>query len=366
MSGSEFNGKRLAIARHRAALTKKELALKIGVDPRAISGFEAGEYEPAPDNVEKMVGVLRYPAAYFYGDDLDTPDPMGVSFRSMSKMSARQRDAAIAAGAIAFAVGEWVEQRFNLPDPDLLDLRDIAPEMGAMSLRQYWGLGLLPIKNMIHLLEAKGVRVFSLAENCREVDAYSLWRDGRPYVFVNMTKSAERRRYDVGHELAHLVLHKHASPNGLEAEKEADAFASAFLMPAASVKTIGRIPASLDIILQLKKKWTVSAAAMTYRLHKLALLSDWNYRALFIEMQRRGYLQNEPNEARAETSQVWQKVFAALRDEGFGLESIADDLQFPANEVVKLVFGLVTIGLPSLSAGGTSPNHKPPTLKLVI
>jgi Zn-dependent peptidase ImmA (M78 family)/transcriptional regulator with XRE-family HTH domain len=360
-----FNGGRLAIARQRNGLTKKELALKIGVDPRAISGFEASEYDPFPENVQRMANALRYPVAYFYGDDLEVPDPTGVSFRSMSKMSARQRDAAIAAGAIAFAVGEWVENRFNLPSPDLMDLRGISPEMAAMSLRQYWGLGALPVKNIVHLLEAKGVRVFSLAENCRELDAYSVWRDGRPYAFINITKSSERRRYDLSHELGHLVLHKHASPNGLEAEKEANAFASAFLMPADSIKSIGKIPASLDLIMQLKKRWIVSAAAMTYRLHELSLLSDWNHRALFIEMQRRGYLQNEPNESRAETSQVWQKVFAALRDDGLGLESIADDLQLPTDEVVKLVFGLVTIGLPSLGAGIGSANRKPPALKLV-
>jgi hypothetical protein len=39
-------------------------------------------------------------------------------------------------------------------------------------VRQAWGLGELPIKNMVHLLESKGVRVYSLAIDAVEVDAF--------------------------------------------------------------------------------------------------------------------------------------------------------------------------------------------------
>ncbi len=113
-----------------------------------------------------------------------------------------------------------------------------------------------------HLLESRGVRVFSLAENCAEVDAYSVWRGPRPFVFLNVGKSGERRRFDAAHELAHLVLHRHAAPNGTEAEKDAHAFASAFLMPSASMKAIGRVVPNLGFIIEQKKRWIVSASAM--------------------------------------------------------------------------------------------------------
>jgi Zn-dependent peptidase ImmA (M78 family) len=211
---------------------------------------------------------------------------------------------------------------------------------------------------MIHLLEAKGVRVFSLAENAVEVDAYSVWRGKRPCVFLNTIKSCERRRFDAAHELGHLVLHKHAAPVGIEAEKEANAFASAFLMPAASMKTLGRIT-SIDQLIEAKRKWIVSVAAMAYRLHDLRLMTDWNYHMLCVEMSRRKYRTNEPFGARPETSQVWQKVFAERRKDGRGLQELADTLLVPAEELVKLVFGLVTVGIPSSNSisGGvrTSP-----------
>ncbi|WP_419757134.1 ImmA/IrrE family metallo-endopeptidase [Teredinibacter turnerae] len=56
-----------------------------------------------------------------------------------------------------------------------------------------------------------------------------------PFVFLNTKKTAERCRFDAAHELGHLVMHCHGAPQGQEAEKEANAFASAFLMPRRSV-----------------------------------------------------------------------------------------------------------------------------------
>jgi Zn-dependent peptidase ImmA (M78 family)/DNA-binding XRE family transcriptional regulator len=353
-----FNRKRLTVARQRALLTKTELARKIAVEPRAISGFEAGEYPPSDENIDRIARVLCFPREFFLADDLDIPTPEGVSFRSMEKMTARQRDAAISAGAIAYLLIDWVEREFDLPEVDIPDLREDEPEIAAIALRQHWGLGERPIKNMVHLLEAKGIRVCSLVENCLAVDAYSVWRGKRPCVFLNLGKSAERRRFDAAHELGHLVLHKHAAPSGIEAEKEANAFASAFLMPAASMKAISRVT-SLNQVIDTKRKWNVSVAAMTYRLHELGIMSKWTYQTLYMEISRRGYRASEPYESRPETSVVWKKVFDDLRKDNLGIQGLAAKLLVPAEELVKLVFGLVTIGIPSGTAGPSGAKRTP-------
>ena len=350
-----LNRLRLSVARQRALLTKKELAARIGVDARTVSGYEAGQYVPSDEVVTKIARALRYPKEFFLADDIDVPSQDGVSFRSLTRMTSRQRDAAIAAGAIGYLLSDWVESEFELPAVNLPDLREDSPETAAMSLRHYWELGETPVKNIIHLLESKGVRVFSLAENAVEVDAYSVWRGKRPCIFLNTGKSSERRRFDAAHELAHLVLHKHAGSVGLEAEKEANSFASAFLMPLASMKTFGRVT-SVDQLISLKRKWIVSVAALAYRLHDLRLMSDWNYHMICAEIARRGYRTSEPFEARPETSQVWQKVFSELRKEGRGVQALADRLLVPADEISKLVFGLVTVGLPqNVGVARTAP-----------
>ncbi|MFD5989626.1 ImmA/IrrE family metallo-endopeptidase [Streptomyces cyaneofuscatus] len=66
----------------------------------------------------------------------------------------------------------------------------------------------------------------------------------------------------------------HASEHacsGPEAERRANAFASAFLMPRASV--LGRIPSGTHVeqIIRGKRIWKVSAMALTYRLRDLRL-----------------------------------------------------------------------------------------------
>ncbi|MER9006383.1 ImmA/IrrE family metallo-endopeptidase [Mesorhizobium sp. M0862] len=342
-----FNKSRLKVARQRAGLTMRELASRVGIEPRTVTGYEAGEYLPSDDVARKFARVLGFALEFFMADDLDIPLVEGVSFRSMSKMTARQRDGAIAAGAVAFLLSDWLDGEFDLPDADLPDMREELPQTAAAGLRDYWGLGNRPIKNTVHLLELKGVRVFSLGEDGKEVDAYSLWRGARPYVFLNTQKSAERSRFDAAHELGHLVLHKHASPNGLEAEKQANEFAAAFLMPEAPLRAVGRV-SGLPKVVQLKQEWSVSVAAMAYRLHEIGLLTKWNYQQIFVEISRRGWRTAEPSPIRREQSQIWQKVLSEVRrDEQLGLVGLSQLLSLPEAELAKLLFGLVTVGVPS-------------------
>ena len=63
------------------------------------------------------------------------------------------------------------------------------------------------VGNLIHLLEAHGVRIYSLTHENTDLDAFSLYWHGQPFMFLGTEKSAERSRFDAAHELAHLVLH---------------------------------------------------------------------------------------------------------------------------------------------------------------
>ncbi|MCY0853209.1 ImmA/IrrE family metallo-endopeptidase [Cupriavidus sp. D39] len=182
-----------------------------------------------------------------------------VSFRKLSKMTDGMKACAFAAGAIAFKVNQWIEDRFSLPQADLPDLCDLSPEEAAATLRRAWGLGNAPIPNMVHLLESKGIRVFSLTEETREVDAFCTWYEGKPFVFLNTIKSAERSRFDAAHELGHLVRDiytmQHGQSHGPEMERQADAFASAFLMPKESVAANQPPTYTTKYLMRLKHYW---------------------------------------------------------------------------------------------------------------
>jgi Zn-dependent peptidase ImmA (M78 family)/DNA-binding XRE family transcriptional regulator len=327
-------------------MNKTALAKRVGVDLRSISAFESGEFEPSPETMARIVDVLDFPVGFFSGDDLHEPSSTSVSFRSLARKTASNRDAALASGALAIRLNDWLEERFTLPASNLPDLREEDPETAAMTLRNQWGLGERPVRNIVHLLESKGIRVFSMAEDTTEIDAFSYWRETTPFVFLNTMKSAERSRFDAAHELGHLVLHRHANPQGKEVEHEANRFASAFLMPRGSVFAHAPIFPSLATLIKLKRHWIVSVAAVAYRLHSLGLLSDWHYRSLCIEMAQRGYRTNEPVSERPEMSLVLKKIFQALKDDGMNRFDLARELQYNVQEIDKVVFGLVLTCLP--------------------
>lgn len=338
-----FTPSRLTLARKRRGLTKLALADAIGVSDRMVSFYETGSKGPSPETLARIVATLRFPVQFFSGDDLDDSLLASASFRALRSMTAAQRDAAYAAGVLALHLGKWIGQRFLLPTPQIPDLRAFGlMDAAAQALRAEWKLGELPIRNMVHLLEARGVRVFSLPADSERVDAFSAWHGDIPYVFVNTSKTAERIRFDLAHELGHLALHQHGKPLGRRAEEEADAFAAAFLMPRGSVLAHGPRNPSLGIVVQHKKRWGVSAAALIHRLHAVGLASAWTYRGLYIELAKRG-VTYEPEPMQREASQVLAKVLAALRADGLGYSAIARDLALSVEDLSALMFGLAIV-----------------------
>jgi len=347
---AQFNPTRLRLARKRRGFTQTAFARRMELDRRSVTAFESGEFPPSERTIEKIAAVLEFPREFFFGDDLDEPLPQVASFRSLSKMSAITRDMALAEGAIALHLSGWLEREFKLPKPAIPDLSreinpDSTPEAAAATLRQLWGLGERPIKSMVHLLESKGVRIFALSTPSLAVDAFAMWRESTPLIFLNTQKSSERSRFDTAHELGHLVLHRHVEPQGEPSEREANDFASALLMPRASMFAYEWKTPTLTTLIKVKKHWGVSLAALAYRLHALGLLSDWHYRQLYVEMNKRGYKESEPDSAPRESSLVFRKVFEELRGEGSGKADIARSLAIPMADLDNLILGLVTTSL---------------------
>lgn len=341
-----FSGVRLTIARQRRKLTGKQLAEISNLTPVTVSKAENG-HQVDVTTAEKFAASLDYPLGFFYKDHAELIDSDAVSFRSLKKMNAAERDAALAAGALGIELYRWVDSRFQLPEVDLLDLSKERnrPEHAARILRQHWGLGDKPISNVMKLVESKGIRVLSLSENTQHVDAYSFWRGEKPYIFLNQIKSAERSIFDTAHELAHLVLHVHAGArNDRGAEMQADKFAAAFLMPEHDVKSrIFEVYSSQQLI-RAKKRWRVSAMALAHRLRGLDLITEWMYRSLCIELGKMGYRSGEPDGVERERSVVWAKVLTALWSKRLTKAEISSDLYVPLEEIENLIFGLATPG----------------------
>jgi len=357
-----MNGKRLAVARKRKGFSRPQLAAEMAVTPRTILGWETGARIPE-EKKSQLISVLGFSEDFLKLSDPAEVSTDAVSFRSLSRKRASQRDAALAMCDLAVDLSAWIDPRFGRNDVSVPDLADNDAEFAADLLRRDWGLGSAPINNLMHLLEAKGVRLFALPENCREIDACSFWLDGIPYVLVDTTRSSERIRFNLAHELGHLVLHQHGAPVGQVAEKEANAFASAFLITVSSIHRNLPRHMTIESVVRLKKRWGVSAMALAYRLNKIGRLRDWHYKTMIIEMRRRKYHEVEPEPVAHEQSYVLDVVLKTLLSKGISLRSVSEETGLPFSEVVGLMQGLATIAISNHDIA--SPSERRAALKIV-
>jgi len=360
---SEFNPARLLLARERRGLFRKEFAARCEVTPQTVSNWESGTTTPESDSIARIASELGFQEVFFFLQGFDRLPEGAANFRARTKITARQKHAALAAGDLARELAGWIEARFELPPVRLPDLQGQSPELAARIIRTEWLLGQHPIPNIIHLLESRGVLVFSLAQDCHELDAFSFWSDVRPIVLLNTMKSPERSKIDAAHELFHLVAHKEET--GKQEEQDADEFAGELLMPREDVKN--QIPRVLSLhqLVQAKQRWGVSLSSLVYRLHKIGRITEWQYRTLFVELSKRGYRTAEPNSSPREVSTLLTKVFESLRATGVTPRRVAADLGWSVEHLNELLFGLgaTMMGIEGGGSGNGSGDRK--NLRLV-
>lgn len=335
-----FTPQRLLLARRRKKMTAKALAEALDISTAQLSKLETGKATTDEAILHKAASILDVSVEFLCAPELEQIPAEAATFRSLARMTAASRDSATTAASYAFALSDWVDARYNLPEWEALDFAEFdGPAAAARELRARWGVGEKPIKDIIMLLESKGIRVFSLAEQDLAVDAYSCWRNSRPYVFLNTIKSGEHTVFDAAHELGHLILHRHGTAHK-GVEHEANMFASEFLMPARDVRAeIPRVIAMGELI-KKKRRWNVSLAALVYRLRHLGKLTEARYRGMYIDMGQKGYRKNEPNPIAPPKSTMWRKVLMDQWQQKRTLSNIASEIRIPEREVSALVFQL--------------------------
>ncbi|EGT3627164.1 ImmA/IrrE family metallo-endopeptidase [Morganella morganii] len=359
-----INPTRLKLARTRRQLTIKALAEHVGLTTRMVSEYEKERCTsfPPEKTIEAFSQALNYPAAFFLlEENVDEVDVSSVSFRSLKSMKASQQHAAISAGSIGVMLNCYFEDRFNLFSHDLPDFTGLDPELAASIIRTEWGLGTKSISHVISLLEKHGVRIFTLDEDTLAVDAFSFWRDGTPYIFLNTKKSGERSRFDAAHELGHLLLHRNQIPQGKDIEREADCFASFFLMPKDTVLIYSGRYISIQDIIKLKRNWKVSAMALIFQMKNIGVLSDWQHRSLIIEASKLGLRTTEIEGIPRETSKLIPQLINSLKEQGISIKSIAEELKLPFDEITSLLFMMGVIS----GDGVESVVRERPVLRLV-
>lgn len=312
-------------------LTQVQLASMVGVSPATISKWRAGTQAPESEALERLAGVVNVTPEWF-----TRPPTEKVSlplFRSNASAHVAARAMLEArlewAQDIAVALMEFVDYpELNLPtrsfsDPEQITSEDI--EKAACECRDLWRLGRVVVQDLALAVEGAGVILVREETGIAQIEGLSAWSEvlGRPLILLSADKdNGYRSRFDLAHELGHLVLHRHIQRTTDRdryklMEKQAHHFAGAFLLPAETFATDVRMPVTLDDLLLLKRRWGVSVAAITMRLHALGLLDEEGKLALFKRRSARWGGKSEPGDGdrKPEQPRLLRRTIDLLVDE---------------------------------------------------
>lgn len=293
-------GRRLRSTRTAAGLSLRGLAdaMDRKVSAQAIGKYERDEDMPRSGVLVGLAQALGVEIDYLLGDgDLQLE---GVEFRKPASTS-RKEAAQIEAKTLAFVeryllveemlrlpTAQWEPPRSNAFAVSSVDQADAA----ADALRDVWDLGADPVPKLAELLEEHGIKIVSVDSPRVDGLAARVKRDGHPSVPVIMIAKdawSERKRFSLAHELAHQILDV---AEGIDAERVANRFAGAFLVPSEALRQeIGprRTEISLGELRVLKRRYGVSLQALTYRCKDLGIINRTLYRDLFDLYDRNGW-----------------------------------------------------------------------------
>ena len=223
-----------------------------------------------------------------------------VRFRAKAKVNAREQILAI--------VSKWLDAYSRLegdlderqPFGFVLPLNQrVVPKEAARDARESAGINQdEPVRDICGLLEEHGVKLLLLETKRDSFFGLSVGeRDGGPAVVVNTWDriSVERWIFTAAHELGHLLLHpleyqRDATELPMQAEREADAFASEFLMTEKAFEAewnTSRGRSLLLRVLKVKRIFRVSYKTVLHRLVESGRETADVWRAF--QGQHRGY-----------------------------------------------------------------------------
>ena len=295
MSQSIVHGANLRLARLFHGLTLEDVAAHIDKTRQYVHKIETEQIVPSETTLNAIAQLTQVDPVFFVRQSTAPINEDQCHFRKQFTTRSAVKQVALAKGEMFRRLVVELEEQVELPSTSIPQIEAtslIEIEQAAEACRRHWGLGLGPIQSMTRVAERAGVLVTSFKGVSREVDAYSI-SAARPVIVVNSDDvSACRLRFDIAHELGHLVLHLGIVTGDRKTEGEANRFAGAFLLPRSSfVKEFPKLRGmhlNWQGLSEMKLRWKVSKAALLYRAKQLSLISEDQYKTGVIRLNRGG------------------------------------------------------------------------------
>ena len=297
-----FNHQLLLLARQYRGKSQAEVATASGLNQGHYSRIENGLLPdgPSAENVRRISEVLEFPESYFYQADGIAGLPLSVHPMHRKKASVGERALKQIHAELNLRLMhvrrylKAVEVDAELPLPWIdVDEGGGAQEV-ARTIRKAWLMPEGPVANLTDYCERAGILVI-WCDFDAPVDGVTMrLRDLPPCIFLNGRASADRMRFSLAHELAHLVMHRVPTDN---MEDEANAFAGEFLVPEKDLRrqVIGN-RVTLEFLARQKMYWKVSMAFLLYHAGRSALINRHQSEYLWKQISGLGWRTKEPQD----------------------------------------------------------------------
>lgn len=346
---TQFNGLELKLLRQFNELSLEDLGGKLDLTRQYLHKVETGQTLPNDQFIDKVAHYFNVPQSFFMQLKPVLQEDQ-IHFRSNRTAKVSFKQIVIARGEYIKRLTEYLDLKLRLPKYDIHTSDDgpIAQnpviELIAEQCREKWGLGLGPISNMVRLCETHGIIVTTFSSISKEVDALSLATKRPIFVRNEAKESICRQRFDLAHELGHLVLHDGIVTGDRLTESQANHFASALLIPQVMMRTHfptwyrnGRF--NWAKLSEFKLTWKVSKAAILYRAKQLGLLTQEQYTSgvIYLKKTGEGIAEKEDHLIPKEKPELLQACFAMLAKKKIFAEDIAQTLNVNVGFLESLV-----------------------------
>jgi len=298
-------GERIRQARLVAGLTQEELAQRLTaqqqpITKQALSKYELNKSVPGARVVMTLAQVLGVAPSYFLTEDAVTIQ--WLTFRKHAQLPQARQDEVKAYSQHVVEQQMYLaallypgEQRQFPPSRVVCNTEEA--EWTAQELRQIWGLDDHPIESVTQLIEDRGGVVVAIPHAIDHFDGLSGWIDNHVPLTVTITSvSLDRLRFNLAHELGHLLLHCDDQDEGMN-EMLAYRFAVAFLLPAPALRhALGGHRRHIEFaeLGLLKQRFGISMQAVARRARDLGIIDETTYLRLCRDFSSRGWRKDEP------------------------------------------------------------------------
>lgn len=336
-------GKNIKYYRLMSHLSQEELAQQIGMNKMAVSNYEMDKRTPDLATLRKIADALHVTLAKLTVSNGELSIEHGA-FRKNASITKTMQELILGYAdrylARLFSVVACFGEAALAPIPKYERIPATDFEAAGQHLRKILELPTNgPIGNITDILENNGYIICPIQIEERHFSGNSGTVNGRPYIAVNTTMAAERQRFTLIHELAHLVF---TFSDDQDEERMVDGIAGAFLLPEKDIKReLG--PKRRDIrsdLRYIQHEYNVSMASIVMRAYQTEIISKAVYEITQKWMASQGMRRDEQSGIQPEVSHLLEQLTVrAVSEEEITVSKAAELLERPFIEVRGLCYG---------------------------